>query len=167
MYCVVESNAIIRELLMGLQRGATAAQGVTEAQRRHIIGQSTDANIMSWLIKQIQHSNTTHETPNEPLPTNKATSADSYHKLPATNNPTTTQTTPPPQPRPWQPLHPPNEWIYTNGSLKKKSTSNRSSGNTFPHQHRHLHRCIRPSRNSHSHESRTCSHSSRTKHIQR
>jgi hypothetical protein len=46
-----EPNATVRELLMGLQRGATAAQGLTEALRRHIIGQSSDANILTWLIK--------------------------------------------------------------------------------------------------------------------
>jgi hypothetical protein len=82
-----EPNATFRELLTGLQRGATAAQGLTEAQRRHVIGQSTDANILTWLIKQIQNSNTTQETPNEPLPTNKTIRSDSYHKRPPTINP--------------------------------------------------------------------------------
>jgi hypothetical protein len=80
---------------MGLQRGATTAQGLTKAQRRHIIGHSTDANIISWLIKHIQNCNTTHDTSNEPLLTKKATSADSYDKLPPIiNNPIITQTTP-------------------------------------------------------------------------
>ena len=75
---------------------------------------------MAWLIKQIQIGNTTHETPNEPLPTNIATSTDRHHKPPPTNNPIIPQTTPPPpQPIPWQPLHKPNDWIYTDGSLKK------------------------------------------------
>jgi len=42
-----EPNATIRTLLMGLQRGATATQGFSEAQKRHIIGQSTYTNIIS------------------------------------------------------------------------------------------------------------------------
>jgi ribonuclease HI len=115
-----EPNATIRELLMGLQRGATAAQGLTEAQRRHIIGQSTDANIMAWLIKQIQKGNTTQYKPNEPLPTNIAKITNRDHKPPPSDNPIIPQTTPPPpQPIRWQPLHKPKDWIYTDGSLKK------------------------------------------------
>jgi hypothetical protein len=91
-----EPNAKIRELLVGLQRGATTAQGLSEAQRRHNIGQSVDTNILSWIINQIQHSNTTHKTPNEPLTTTIGISATSDPELPPTNNPVITQIIPPP-----------------------------------------------------------------------
>ena len=127
-----EPNATIWKLLMGLQRGSTPAPYLSEEQRRHIIGQFTDVNILSWLIKQIQFSNTTHKTPSYPLTTNKRIRAASYPILPPTKSFTITQTSPSPSPY--------HGNLYTtpiSGSIRaaplKRSTPIRSSSNTLPH----------------------------------
>jgi hypothetical protein len=114
-----ELNATNWKLFMGLQQTAIVAQGLSHAQRRYILRQSINANILTWLIKQVQ-LNETHETIIDPQSTNISTNADNCTNLLFPNNPTPIQTNPNLlRPTIWQPLYNPNEWIYTDGSLKK------------------------------------------------
>ena len=69
--------------------------------------------------KKIQHTNTTHKTTNDPQTANTSTNAANFPNLPLTNDTITTQPNHiPPHPITWQPIHNPNEWIYTDGSQK-------------------------------------------------
>ena len=45
-----EPPADIREIAMGFLPGATAAPGLSEKQRRHLLGQCIDVNLLSWLV---------------------------------------------------------------------------------------------------------------------
>ena len=46
-----EPTADIREALMGFTPGDTAAPTLTEEQRRHLLGQCIDINLLSWLVR--------------------------------------------------------------------------------------------------------------------
>ena len=48
-----EPNAGERERIMGLLRGSTEAWGVSEADRRRLIGAAIDVRAYAWLCKQI------------------------------------------------------------------------------------------------------------------
>jgi len=47
-----EPNASIKELLMGFQPGAIVGLGLSENDRRRVLGQTPDLNILTWLITQ-------------------------------------------------------------------------------------------------------------------
>ena len=48
-----EPNAGERERIMGLLRGSTEAWGVSEADRRRLIGAAIDVRAYAWLCRQI------------------------------------------------------------------------------------------------------------------
>ncbi len=104
---------------MRLQPRATAAPSLSETQRCHILGHTTDVNILSWLIKQsTQRTNDYHSSPNTP-PTPPSTITKALLILRPTHNKTLDPKPSPPQPKRWHPLHNPEAWIYTDGFLKK------------------------------------------------
>ncbi len=97
--------------------------------RCQILGQTSDINILTWLITQAtfttqslhttltQHSIIDHNLP----------------FLPCYNNKTNTQPNPlPPQPTIWQPLYNSEEWTYTDGSHKDGKPRQGASVIHFP-----------------------------------
>ena len=103
---------------MGLQPGSTAAPGLNNSQRCYLLGQTSDSNIFSWLLKQVlaytQNNNETNNDIQTQLPT--------ISSPPAFSQPSSNLIVAPnpilPYPTKWKPLHNPSEWIYTDGSLK-------------------------------------------------
>ena len=49
-----EPTAEEREQAMGFAKGDTAARGLTEAERRRILGNAMDLNTLTWVLKQAQ-----------------------------------------------------------------------------------------------------------------
>jgi hypothetical protein len=48
-----EPTADIREILPGFLRGDTAAPGLSESQRRHLLDQCIDITLLSWLVHKL------------------------------------------------------------------------------------------------------------------
>ena len=103
---------------MGLQPGTTTAPGLSETQRCYILGHTKYFNMLSWLIREsTQHPKKDKSTTNIPL-TPPPTILKDLQIFRPTQNHTPDPDRSPPQPSLWHPLHNPNEWIYTDGSLK-------------------------------------------------
>ena len=49
-----EPTAEEREQAMGFKRGDTAAKGITEGERRHMLGNAMDLNMLTWVLKQLK-----------------------------------------------------------------------------------------------------------------
>jgi hypothetical protein len=47
---LTEPTANERERAMGFATGTTVADGVTEASRRHLLGQAMDLNFLTWVL---------------------------------------------------------------------------------------------------------------------
>jgi ribonuclease HI len=115
-----EPNASIKELLMGFQPGTTAPLGLSEADRCQILGQTPDLNILTWLITQATHTTQLRKPSPQNTLTQPSTTENNLPTLPRHYNTTHPQiNTTPPQPIPWQPLHNPEKWTYTDGSYKE------------------------------------------------
>jgi hypothetical protein len=106
---LTEPNAIIREILMGLQPGTTAAPRLSGTQRCYILGHTTDVNILSWLIREsTQHPKENNSTTNMSL-TPQPTIAKDLLILRLSQKHTPDPDRSPPQPILWHPLHNPTE----------------------------------------------------------
>ena len=60
---LMEPSADIRELLMGFHIGDTAAPTLAETQRRHLLGQCIDVNLLSWLVRTTSPPTTSPQSP--------------------------------------------------------------------------------------------------------
>ena len=107
---ITEPNSTIKEILMGFQPGTTAAPGLSEMDRCQILGQTSDINIITWLITQ---ATLTTQATKQSLHTTLTQHSIIDHSLPLLpyyNNKTNTQPNlSPPQPTLWQPLYNPEE----------------------------------------------------------
>ena len=135
-----EPTADIREVLMGFRMRDTAAPGLSEEQRRHLLGQCIDINLLTWLMRE-----TTQPAPHQHQPPNATTrtaiapltlsqfAPGTFNRTPdnpltqpppdLSNRPCLRLNTPapphheePPDPIAWAPLWTPEQWVYTDGS---------------------------------------------------
>ena len=48
-----EPDAAVAGVLLGFEAGDTAAEGLSDQQRRHLLGQCIDMNLLTWLVQTI------------------------------------------------------------------------------------------------------------------
>ena len=48
-----EPDATVADVLLGFEAGDTSAEGLSDQQRRHLLGQCIDMNLLTWLVKTI------------------------------------------------------------------------------------------------------------------
>jgi hypothetical protein len=102
---LAKPNATIREILMGLQPGTTAAPSLSETQRCYILGHTIDVNILSWLIREsTQHTTKDNSITKIPLTLPPTIAKDLYILRPKQKH-TPNLDRYPPQPTLWLPLH--------------------------------------------------------------
>ena len=100
--CSLEAPcADIRELAMGFTLGSTAAPGLTEQKRRHLLGQCIDLNLLTWLIATTMPPPCEGaQQPTLPPPASPISGVRSWFSLPFH------KPSPPPHLRPGRPLPP-------------------------------------------------------------
>ncbi len=104
---------------MGFHQGTTTVPGLTKTDRCQILGQAPDINILTWLITQATLTTQTHTLAPHTALTQFPTIEHSLPTLPSPDNTTYIPLiSAPPQPIPWQPLHNPEAWTFTDGSHK-------------------------------------------------
>jgi ribonuclease HI len=119
---LLKPSATIKEHLMGFHEGTTAAPGLSETDRCQILGQAPDINILTWLLTQAVLTTQTHKPAPHAALTQPPTIESSLPTLLGPDNTTYTPLNPtPPQPIPWQPLHNPEAWTFTDGSYKDEN----------------------------------------------
>ncbi len=132
-----EPTADIKEVLMGNPLGDTAAPGLSEEQRRHLLGQCIDINLLACARAYTPQSIPTlppqSRDPDPTCPTNNITVCPRRLRAtpltlltqppPDLSHLPTLDTTPgppnpndPPDPIAWTPFWTPEQWVYTDGS---------------------------------------------------